>query len=37
MKLLIEIFGAGPLVVTLSLPACFGFAANDHAAASALQ
>ena len=27
MKLLIEIFGAGPLVVTLSLLACIGVAA----------
>ena len=37
MKLLIEIFGTGPLTVSLSLLACVGYAANDQAAASALQ
>ena len=37
MKLLIEIFGTGPLVLTLSLLGCIGVAANDQAAASALQ
>ena len=37
MKLLIESFGTGPLVVILSLLGCIGGAANDQAAASALQ
>ena len=37
MKLLIEIFGTGPLLVALSLLGCIGGAANDQAAASALQ
>ena len=37
MKLLIEIFGTGPLTVRLSLLACLGFAAKDQAAAAALQ
>lgn len=37
MKLLIEIFGTGPLLVALFLLACVEVAANDQAAASALQ
>ena len=37
MKLLIEIFGTGPLVVSLSLLGYIGVTANDQAAASALQ
>ena len=40
MKLLIEIFGTGPLLVaglSLQLAGCIGGAANDQAAASALQ
>ena len=37
MKLLIEIFGTGPLLISLSVLACMKVAANDQAAASALQ
>jgi hypothetical protein len=37
MKLLIEIFGTGPLLISLSVLACMGVAAKDQAAASALQ
>ena len=37
MKLLGEIFGTGPLLISFSLLGCIGIAASHQAAASALQ